>query len=353
MFLFRKTLLNQLVTDGWEVIVLTPFDYNVTDLKELGTTVIETPLNRRSLNPFDDLNLIRLYRQIFKKVKPDFIITYTVKPNIYAGFLASKMGIPYAVNITGLGSSFQNSGLLKYLIIKMYRAALKKVKVVFFENSECCRLFVGNGMCSSDVAYVLNGAGVDLDYFSVSEYPYQECVVFLFIGRMMKEKGVNELFEAARRLFKEKYSIVLWLVGSLEEDFYREIERYSSEGWLVYYGHQNDVRPFIEKSNCFVLPSWHEGMANTNLESAAMGRPLITSDIPGCRESVENNITGFLCEKQNAEDLYMKMKQFLSLSYEQQKTMGVKGRNRMEELFDRRLIVTETLQKLNTIPEFK
>ena len=347
MFLFRKTLLSELVRAGHEVTVLTPFDYNVNDIRALGTKAIETPMDRRSTNPVADINLLKSYRRIFKEEKPDFVITYTIKPNIYGGITARRMKIPYAVNITGLGTAFQNEGVLKRFVVKMYRAALKTAHTVFFENSECREVFLNNGICPANTSFILNGAGVDLTRFELAEYPLQDTVRFLFIGRIMKEKGVDELFEAMRRLYREKQNCELWMLGSCEEDYHSVIEKYSAEGWLTYYGHQQDVRPFIEQSHCFVLPSWHEGMANTNLECAAMGRPVITSNIHGCLEAVEDCVSGFLCDKQNADDLYRLMGKFVSLSYEQRKAMGRAGRERMERLFDRRVIVSQTLNQLD------
>lgn len=195
--------------------------------------------------------------------------------------------------------------------------------------------------------HVLAGAGVDLEHFKYSPYPKDsEITRFLFVGRVMQEKGIDELFQTMQRLNKEGYKCMLDVVGGFEENYSEKIRKYEREGWLHYLGYQEDVRPFIEKCHCFVLPSWHEGMANTNLECSAMGRPIITSNIHGCLEAVENGVTGYLCEKQNPEDLYRIMKKICELSYEERKAMGLAGRKRMEDIFDKKKVVSDTIEVL-------
>ncbi|HBT4430646.1 TPA: glycosyltransferase, partial [Enterococcus faecium] len=182
--------------------------------------------------------------------------------------------------------------------------------------------------------------------FSYLEYPKDEQVHFLFIGRIMKEKGVDELFEAMKNLYSEEKNCVLDVLGYFEEDYGIKIEKYEKEGWLKYHGYQSDIRPFVERAHCFVLPSWHEGMANTNLESAASGRPIITSDIPGCKEAVIESKSGYLCERKNSCSLYNSMNKFLKLSYEQRINMGKMGRNYMIKKFNKKKVVDETIKSL-------
>lgn len=200
---------------------------------------------------------------------------------------------------------------------------------------------------SEEKTCLLNGAGVNLEYFHLMEYPEDNSVTrFLFIGRVMKEKGIDELFGAMRKLVADGYKCSLEVLGGYEEDYKEIIEEYETEGWLCYRGYQKDVRPYIEKCHCFVLPSWHEGMANTNLECAASGRPIITSHIHGCLEAVEDGVSGYLCEKRNSDDLYRVMKKFVMLPYDIRKTMGLAGRKRMEGLFDKRVVVRETIEAI-------
>ena len=342
---FRHELLHELSRTA-DVYAATPFDDKVNELKSLGIELIETPLNRRSMNPIEDLKLFCTYRRLLRKIRPDLVITYTIKPNVYGGFACRLGKIPYAANITGLGTSFQKDGLLKKLVTQMYKTGLKRAKVVFFENAENRRIFMNSKIVAEGKTCLLNGAGVNLEHFQPMEYPGGEVTCFLFIGRVMREKGIDELLEAMKKLAAAGSSVHLDILGGYEEDYAAAMERYAAEGWLTFHGYQSDVRPFIAASHCFVLPSWHEGMANTNLECAASGRPVITSNIHGCLEAVEDGITGFLCEKQNVDDLYRTMKAFAELPWEQRKAMGLAGRKRMEALFDKKKVVEETVSKL-------
>lgn len=346
MYDFRHELIDEVIKQGCCVTVLTPFDTKIDELKQLGISIVETPLDRRGINPMRDFLLIRLYRKLLKWLHPDLVITYTIKPNIYGGFVCRVLKIPYATNVTGLGTAFQKEGFLKILVITLYKISLKKVTTVFFENEENQRIFIKAGIVPKEKTCLLNGAGVNLERYSLQKYPDGEKIKFLFMGRVMKEKGIDELFAAMRRLVADGINCSLDVLGGYEEDYKEAIEKFEVEGWLHYHGYQSDVRPFIAASHCFVLPSWHEGMANTNLECAASGRPIITSNIPGCMEAVEDGVSGFLCEKQNQEDLYRKMKMFVALSFSERKNMGLSGHKRMEDMFDRRNVVKETIKRL-------
>lgn len=344
---FRKELILQLIFQGDCVVASSPDTGFVFELDSIGCKVIETPIDRRGLNPIKDIFLYYKYKKILKSQQPDMIVTYTIKPNIYGGFACRLLKIPYAVNISGLGTAFQKKGMLRKLVTIMYKVSLKKAKVVFFENSENMQIFLDEKIITKNQACLLNGAGVNLERYSLLEYP-QDCETtrFLFIGRVMKEKGINELFDAMKRLVADGISCSLDVLGGYEEDYADIIKKYEEEGWLHYHGYQKDVRPFIEKCHCFVLPSWHEGMANTNLECAASGRPLITSNIAGCKEAVVDGKSGFLAEKQNAVSLYEVMKKFTQLSYEERKAMGLVGRKHMVDVFDKRKVVDETIERL-------
>lgn len=346
LYNFRKDLILRMEADNNEVIAITPLEKRVEQLRGLGIRLIETKIDRRGLNPFHDFSLFVQYLRILKKERPDQVITYTIKPNIYGGFACRMRGIACAANITGLGTAFENKGMLRRIATILNKIALKKAKCVFFENSESLNLFVKEKIIRKDQAVLLNGAGVNLDHFSYKKYPQGEEIHFLFMGRVMKEKGVDELFGAMRRLRSEGYNCSLDLLGSFEENYDAQIKQYEEEGWLNYHGYQADVRPFIENAHCFVLPSYHEGMANTNLESASMGRPVITSNIPGCKEAVIDEWSGFLCNVKDSDSLYEKMKRFLSMSHLEREQMGRAGRKHMEDVFDKQKVVAETVAHL-------
>ena len=346
LFCFRKELIEELLKNN-TVFISLPYGELVEPLKNMGCVFIDTPLERRGINPIKDFALLLRYCKILKKQKPDLVITYTIKPNVYGGFACRLLKIPYAANITGLGTAFQGKGILRKLVTLMYKVGLKKAKTVFFENSGNRQIFIDEKIVKEGKTCLLNGAGVNLEHFGVAEYPEDDGITrFLFVGRVMKEKGIDELFKAMKLLREDGVNCILDVVGGCEEDYTEKLKGYESEGWLNYHGYQKDVRPFIKNANCFVLPSWHEGMANTNLECAAMARPVITSNIHGCLEAVEDGVTGFLCEKQNAEMLYNTMNRFCNLTYAEKKNMGLSARRRMEEIFDKKKVVKDTIANL-------
>ena len=346
LYQFRRELIEELLKEN-QVTIALPQGNLVEPLVKKGCEFIDTPLDRRGVNPIKDFGLLKQYIKILNAEKPELVITYTIKPNVYGGFACRMKRIPYAVNVTGLGTAFQKKGMLRKLVTCMYKVGLKKAKVVFFENEENRQILIDEKIVKIEQTCCLNGAGVNLSHYTVQEYPQEnEQTKFLFVGRVMKEKGVDELFAAMERLHKEGMSCTLDVLGGSEENYEKIIKKHEAAGWLKYHGYQKDVRPFIEQVHCFVLPSWHEGMANTNLECAASGRPVITSDIHGCKESVLENVSGYLCEKQNTDSLYEQMKKFTRLSYEERRTMGLAGRKHMEEVFDKKKVVAMTMEKL-------
>lgn len=349
LYRFRKDLIQELLKEN-QVMISLPNGDMVRPLVEMGCHFLDTPVDRRGMNPLRDLKLYREYRRIIKSVQPDLVITYTIKPNIYGGYACRRKNVPYAVNITGLGSAFQKPGKLRDLVIAMYKVALKNANVVFFENTSNRDVFTEEKIVTKEKTHVLNGAGVDLNHFVVQPYPEErDAFRFLFVGRVMQEKGVDELFSTMKTLRAEGYQCELDVVGSYEENYESTIQEYSVEGWLHYHGFQTDPRPFLKDCDCYVLPSWHEGMANTNLEAAASGRPVITSNIPGCREAVEDGISGLLCECRDSESLAEQLRKMMDCSVTEREKMGLNGRKRMELFFDKKLVVDDTIGALNGI----
>lgn len=346
LYNFRKKLIDKLKIFDNKIILAFPSNDVKADENLFDCRVINTPIDRRGINPFKDYLLYRRYKKIIKEIKPDVVITYTIKPNIY-GSLAAKKKSKYFVNITGLGSAFQKKGLLKKIIILLYKKSLKNVEKVFFENTANKNIFIENNIIPTEKAVVLNGAGVDLQKFEYSEMIDSYPITFLFIGRIMKEKGINEFINAATKL-KQEYQdkIKFEIIGNYEEDYKKELETLNDLDIISYYGFQHDVKPYIEKVHCIVLPSYHEGMSNSLLEAAAMGRPLIASDINGCKEAIIEGQSGYLCKVKDSESLYQKMKEYYNLPFENKQKMGQASRKHMEEMFDKNKIVEKTILNL-------
>ena len=343
---FRKDLISELKKYA-SVTVAVPHNDRWDELLHLADRVIELPIDRRGMNPLHDSKLFRQYRAILKKVKPDIVLTYTIKPNIYGGLACRMAHIPYAVNITGLGSAIENGGWLKKFVLALYKPALKGARVVFFENAGNRDTLAATGVVPKGRDVVLNGAGVNLEDYPYQPYPQEGAVRFLFVGRVMHEKGVDELFAAAKRM-KQEYGdgVEFHIVGSFEEGYKPLMDELEKAGVVKYHGYQSDMKRFYAMASCVVLPSYHEGMSNVLLEAAASGRPLITSDIPGCREAVEDGNSGYLCPAKDANALYGAMQRFLELPKDRCVELGRCGRERMKQKFSKTAVVTETIKHL-------
>lgn len=232
------------------------------------------------------------------------------------------------------------------MVSMMYKFSMNKAKRIFFENIGNRNTLVDSGIVRKSQTVVLPGAGVNLDEFKPSDYPNEDEIRFIFVGRIMAEKGVDELFYAIKKLKAEYDNLQFDFIGWYEDNYEDTVKAFQENGLINFYGFQPDVEPFVERAHCVVLPSWHEGMSNTLLEGAAMCKPIITSNIHGCLEAVEDGKTGFLAEVKNKESLYEIMKKFIQLPYEIRKQMGINGRQRMERLFDKNLVVEQTICEL-------
>lgn len=346
LYKFRKELLQKLIDDGNEVYISLPNGNLVQPMVDMGCKFIDTAVDRRGINPVTDLKLFLNYRKMIGKVKPDFIITYTIKPNVYAGIVSAIKHKKYAINITGLGTAFQKQGVFLKFIVMLYKFACKKAHTVIFENCENMKLFLDYGIVKEEQCLLNAGAGVNLEEYQFEKYPPADRTRFLFIGRIMQEKGIDELFDAAKRIKREYDNVEFDVVGMYEDNYEETVNRLVDDGIINFYGYQQDVKPFVKQSHCFVLPSWHEGMANTNLECGAMGRPIITSNIHGCLEAVVDGKTGYLVEKKNANDLYEKIKRFIELPYDEKVKMGQASHDHIAEVFDKNKVVENTVERL-------
>jgi galacturonosyltransferase len=323
-----------------------PFVGHEEDFQAMGLRCIETDVDRRGINPVRDLKLMDTYRNLLRTERPDLVLTYSIKPNIYAGMVCSAMNIPYCANVQGLGTAFQRKGLAQF-VTALYRRALKKAKVVFFENQGNAQEFIDRRILPREKITVLPGAGINLASYPLTPYPENDQVRFLYLGRLMQEKGIDELFAAMRRLHCELGNkVVLDLVGFFDDDYEAQVNQLVEEGIAVFHGFQTEPTPYYAAADCVVLPSYHEGLSNVLLEAAAVGRPVITSDIHGCKETVDPGIGGLLCRVKDAEDLYQKMFQMANLSRSQREQMGLAGRHKVEREFEKTMVVGKTMDAI-------
>lgn len=347
LYTFRNELLEALLQE-YEVFVSVPDEVYLEEFIEEGCTVIRTPINRRGMNPKEDFQLFCTYRKLLRETAPDLVLLYTIKPNIYGG-VACRMGkVPYMATITGLGSTFQKDNLLKKMIVCMYRTALKKAECVFFQNSENRRIFE-QCRIRGKKSLLVNGSGVNLEKHVFEPYPQSQITRFLYVGRMMQEKGINEFLEAARKLHGEM--VRFELLGYCDEDYAEKLAALEKEGIICQHGFQKDVHSYLKEASALVLPTYHEGMSNVLLEASATGRPVIASNISGCREIFEDGVTGFGCEPGSEGSLIEALRRFLVLSTERRAEMGRNARRKVEQEFDRRQVTDVYIKEIERITE--
>lgn len=336
---FRKELIETLLADGNEVSIILPYGDKVELLKNMGCHYHEVKVERRGTNPFQDLKLYHNYKEILSRIKPDIVLTYTIKPNIYAGMASCKLGIPYIANITGLGSAVENKGILQWITIALYKIAFRKIQTVFFQNLENKQFFEDKKIAVGK-HQLLPGSGVNLKQFKQLDYPDDTKIRFLFIARVMKEKGIEEYLYCAEEIARKYNHVEFHILGFCEEDYEERLEQLNRRGIIKYHGMQKDIIPFLKQSHCTIHPSFYpEGMSNVLLESAASGRPVITTDRSGCREIVDDKVSGFLFETKKKEQLLSIVEMFIEMPNETKKQMGLAGRKKVEKEFDRTIVV--------------
>ena len=347
---FRKEVVKDIIDNGFDVVISSP---PTTEKKTdyfgvIGCRIVNAPVDRRGTNPLRDFQLVGCYVKLMRATKPVAVLTYTVKPNIYGGIAARWLHIPQLANITGLGDAIENVGWLQKFTIFMYRLGLKKAKKVFCPNSLiqdfCKRNHIGKEN------YLLPGSGVNLEWYGFQEYPLQnETIRFIIIGRVMKDKGIEEYFEMARMIRKKYPQVEFHILGRCEEGYEERLKTLQEEGIVIWHGGVSDVRPFVKDSWCTVHPSYHEGMSNVILQSCSAGRPVITSNINGCKEAVDDGVNGYLFKVKDASDLTEKVERFINLPYEEKVRMGQAARRKMEREFDRQVVIDAYLNEINNV----
>lgn len=340
----RFALIERLMREGYSVAVAGQLLKHQDKLTAAGVKLIGVETGRHGTNPFADLILMRKYKEILKAEKPDVVLTYNIKPNVYGGLACRMLKIPCLPNITGLGTPVEHQGPLQKLTIFLYRLGVSGAKCVFFQNEANREFFKEHNMLEADTrTRLLPGSGVDLEKHPVLSWPAEGKVCFLFAARIMKEKGID-LFLAAARKFADENTL-FEICGACDDEKYLDILK--NEKAVVYHGEQPDLTPFYTACSCFLYPSYYpEGISNVLLESAASGRPVVAADRPGCRETVEDGVTGYLVPVNDEKAVLDAVEKFLKLSDEERRAMGQKGREKMEREFDRQLVVNAYMEEI-------
>ena len=343
---FRLELVERLINDGYEVHISSPYGERIDDLVSLGAIFHDITMDRHGMNPISELKLLLSYRRLFEEVKPDMVLGYTIKPNIYGAMAAGWRNIPFVANITGLGTAVENPGISQKLMLLLYKIAFRKIQKVFFQNTENQQFFIDHKIALGKHG-LLPGSGVNLERFTLKEYPNGDTIRFAFISRIMKEKGIDQYLEAAGAI-KENYpNTEFHICGFCETEYEGKLNEFNDNGTVIYHGMLRDVAGFLDDIHCVVHPTYYpEGLSNVLLEASASGRPIITTDRSGCREVIEDGVNGYMIPQKDSKALIEAIDKFMQLDYESKKAMGIAGRKKVEKEFDRQIVVNKYLGEL-------
>jgi len=341
---FRLGLINSLLKNGHEVYAIAPYDEFSSKLIELGCKYEKVTMDSRGANPVKDFGLIiELYR-IYRKVRPDIILHFTIKPNIYGTFAAKLLGIPTINNVCGLGTVFLNKGFVSVIARLMYKVAFKYPNTVLFQNDQDRRLFIDEQLIDEDRTDLVPGSGINPDKFIPVELPENKEFTFLLVSRLIHDKGIIEYINAIKELNQRGIKAKYQILGAIDEEHKRGIPSRIVESWIQqnlieYLGRVRDVRRFIENADCIVLPSYREGTPRTLLEAASMARPIVTTNVAGCNNVVTDNYNGFLCNLKDSLDLADKMEKMINLPIERRREFGFRGRRHVEKEYNENLVI--------------
>lgn len=345
----RSELISELIGLGHEVVVATPKEKDYVKLEEMGCKFIPVTIEGHGMNPISDFSVYKQYKRILKSEKPDMVFLFTTKSNVYCGVACRRLGISAVMNITGMGMAMGNKGIIQTVLIALYKLACngKNMKKIFFQNDDSLAFFKDHGIGNSSLFHRIPGSGVNLERFSVQPFPASDTVDFLFVARVMKQKGIDQYIEAANVVRETHPEAVFHVLGGCDEEYKAVLDNENEKGTIVYHGRVNNMPDFEKMSQCTIQPSYYpEGMSNVILEAAATGRPVITTDHPGCREGVDDGETGYIIPIKNTNALVEAINRFLSLSVKEREEMGLRGRKKMEREFDRNIVTNAYLQTI-------
>jgi len=335
---FRRNLIRHLIDSGYRIVVVAPSDGSVANLEALGCDFIPVRIDNKGTNPLRDSVLCGAYLGLFRRLRPFAVLSFTIKPVIYGGLACSILGVPYISVITGLGTAFIRDSWLTRIVERLYRFSQKQARAVLFLNEDDAQLFQQLDLVPATRTCLLPGEGIDLAHFSLSPVSADDGLSFLLIARLLRDKGIMEFVAAARKVKASYPQARFRLLGAIGVENRtaiqkEEVDSWVSEGLIDYLGVCDDVRPHIAAASCVVLPSYREGTPRSMLEAAAMGRPLIATDVPGCRQVLDHGVSGFLCEARSVDSLARAMRNFADLDTAARERMGKAGRSKMEREF--------------------
>jgi glycosyltransferase involved in cell wall biosynthesis len=348
----RKEVIEGLVSAGYHVLIFCQGTDKL--LATFGDCIeyCEVPIDRRGKNPFHDMKMFLQYIKRLRLFKPNVILTYTTKPNIYGSMAARFFHIPYIMNVTGLGSIFNASGFIALMVTRVYAYSISQAGCVFFQNLENQKIFEQKNI-HCNFSRVIPGSGVNIAVHRLEPYPSSDEIIrFLFVSRILKEKGILVLIEAAKILKKEYPNLEFHICGPCEKGYEKYINRANQDKVVIYHGPQDNIHQFMKNCHALIHPSFYpEGTSNVCLEAASTGRPVLTTDMPGCRNTVNDGESGFIFKPNDVQALIQAIKKFLLLSREEKCTMGLLGRAKVEKEFDRRIIVDYYLKEIKRLIE--
>lgn len=358
IYCFRKELIEALLAHDYEVLISCPYGEKFELMEGIEYLYDNPEIDRRGTNVLADSKLLRHYRRLFKQYQPDVVLTYTAKPNVYGSMAANRLHIPVINNLTGIGSVKNQSKPKKDLILRLFRHAYNKSSCVMFQNETNMRDAIDNGLVKGDYM-LIPGSGVNTERYPLQEYPdggdgiHGDPIIFNYIGRILKDKGIEDYIAAAKRIRKKYPATEFNLLGFIEPDeihYEKDLENLAKRGVVYYLGSQKHVVPFITRSHATIHPSiYGEGMSNVLLETASSGRPIITTDNPGCKETVQDEKTGFIYEGGNVDQLCACIERFLAMKNSERKEMGLLGREHVKENFSREIVIDAYLTKIQEI----
>lgn len=350
LYKFRRELIEELLKNHEVHICLPNGDY-IEKLTALGCIYHKCEFDRHGINPLKELKQFSFYKRLLKLVNPDIVFTYTVKPNIYAGMACASLKIPYVSNITGLGTAIENGGVMQKLLLMLYKCGLRNAQRVFFQNETNRNFMLGKGIVKGKYD-MLPGSGVNLYEHKAEPYPEQnEQLVFVNIGRIMKDKGADEVLYAAKKIRKDYPNVIFRIIGDFDGAYEGKVQAAVDSGDIEYLGKLSDIHQCIKESHAIIHASYHEGMSNVLLEAAACSRPIIATDVAGCKETYENGVSGISCKARDCEDLVRAIRDFIELPYAQKEMMGQAGRRKVEREFDRAIVIKKYLGEINEIKQ--